>query len=51
MKILINDAVYIKKGFKLSAEKSLLDLDFIYRFLTEESYWGKGYPEINLKYL
>jgi GNAT superfamily N-acetyltransferase len=53
MKILINDAVYIKKGFKLSTEMSLLDLDFIYRFLTEESYWGKGLPrnkfEISIK--
>lgn len=42
MKTIINEAVYLKKGFKINTDKTLLDLDYIYNFLTQESYWAKG---------
>ena len=43
-KVLLNDAVYLDKGFLISTDKSLLNKDFIYNFLTNQSYWAKGIP-------
>lgn len=44
MKTIINEVVYLKKGFKVDTNKALLNLDFIYNFLTQDSYWGKALP-------
>jgi len=42
MLTLINDDAFLKKGFKISTDKSLLDMDMIFHYLSDESYWGKG---------
>ncbi len=38
----MNDEVFIKKGFFISTDNSLLDFDNVYRYLNEDSYWAKG---------
>ena len=40
----MNDESFIKKGFKISADKELLDREMICQYLSKESYWGKGIP-------
>ncbi len=47
--IQINDEVMLKKGFSISTDKSLLNLDTIHHFLCEESYWAKGIPVDKVK--
>jgi N-acetylglutamate synthase-like GNAT family acetyltransferase len=42
MKTFINNTAYLNKGYIISTDKSLIDLDYIFNFLTEESYWAKG---------
>ena len=42
MRTVINDDVFIKKGFTISTDKDLLDMDMIYHYLHDESYWSKG---------
>jgi len=44
MHTIINDAVFLKKGFQISTDKSLLDLNLIYNYLDKESYWAQGIP-------
>lgn len=43
-KVFLNDRVYVEKGFSISTDKNLLDLSFIYHFLTTQSYWAKNLP-------
>jgi len=42
MHTIINDETLIKKGYKISTDKDLLDLDVIHNYLCNESYWSKG---------
>ncbi len=49
MRIFINDETFIKKGFKISTDNNLLDIDLIYNYLDKESYWGQGIPLEKLK--
>ena len=42
MKTFVNDLVYLKRGFTISSDKSLLDIEFVFAFLSTESYWAKG---------
>ncbi|OAQ38076.1 GNAT family acetyltransferase [Pedobacter psychrophilus] len=49
MKTIINEAVYLRKGYKIDTDKSLLNLDYIYNFLTQKSYWAKGLPRKNFE--
>jgi len=42
MHTVINDERLIKKGYKISTDQDLLDLDVIYNYLSNESYWSKG---------
>jgi GNAT superfamily N-acetyltransferase len=42
MRTILNDEAFIKKGFSISTDKELLDIDMIYKYLSEESYWSKG---------
>ena len=46
---IMNDAVFLKKGFLISTDQSLLDFDMIYNYLSGESYWAKGVPVETLK--
>ena len=49
MHTIMNDDVFLKKGFLISTDKSLLDFDRIYQYLDGESYWAKGIPVERLK--
>ena len=42
MKTVINNDAFLKKGYTLSTDNSLLNFNAIYDFLTQESYWAKG---------
>ena len=45
----MNDHNFLKKGFIISTDKSLLDYNAIYKYLDEDSYWAKGIPIETLK--
>lgn len=49
MKIIMNDAAFEKKGFKISTDQDLLDFDMVYQFLDNDSYWAKGIPPQKLR--
>jgi GNAT superfamily N-acetyltransferase len=49
MHVIINDEVFLKKGFQISTDKSLLDFDVIFNYLDKESYWSQGIPVETLK--
>ncbi|WP_158828263.1 GNAT family N-acetyltransferase [Mucilaginibacter lacusdianchii] len=40
----MNDKAFLDKGFYISTNNQLLDLDTIYNFLINESYWSNGLP-------
>ncbi len=40
----MNDDAFISKGFLISTDQSLLDMDVIYNYLDRDSYWSKGIP-------
>jgi GNAT superfamily N-acetyltransferase len=42
MHTVINGEALIKKGYKISTDQNLLDLDMIHNYLSNESYWSKG---------
>jgi GNAT superfamily N-acetyltransferase len=42
MRTYINDDAFIKMGFSISTDRSLLDFDVIHNYLAKESYWAKG---------
>lgn len=41
-KVIMNDDAFLKKGFLISTDKTLLDMNLIHHFLDQLSYWGKG---------
>jgi len=43
-KIKLNDDFFLAKGFYISTDQSLLDIQFVHHFLDQESYWAKGIP-------
>ena len=38
----MNDDAFLKKGFKISTDKSLIDFEVVYKYLNGDSYWAKG---------
>ena len=38
----MNDESFAKKGFIISTDKDLLNLEMIFNYLSKESYWSKG---------
>ena len=44
MRVFMNDDVFLKKGFIISTDKSLLNFNIIYNYLNKDSYWAKGIP-------
>lgn len=42
--MIINDTVFLSRGFTISTDKNLLNLNYIYDFLTQQSYWAKNLP-------
>jgi len=45
----MNDDAFLKKGFHISTDRSLLDFEMIYQYLHDDSYWAKGIPVERLK--
>ena len=45
----MNDAAFAKKGFYISNDTTLLDVDMIYNYLDTQSYWAKGIPRDRLE--
>ena len=45
----MNDAVFLKKGFQISTDKTLLNFEMIYNYLANESYWAKQIPAEKLR--
>jgi len=45
----MNDDAFLKKGFKISTDKSLIDFEAVYNYLNGESYWAKGIPAEKLR--
>lgn len=50
MHVIINDDAFLRNGFRISTDKSLLDFDLIYNYLDNESYWAQGIPVATLKH-
>jgi GNAT superfamily N-acetyltransferase len=46
---IMNDEAFLKKGFQISTDQSLLDFQMIFNYLYNESYWAKGIPEDKLR--
>jgi len=42
MTVFMNDEAFVKKGFLISTDKALLDIDIIYNYLNDDSYWARG---------
>ncbi|MBS7563227.1 GNAT family N-acetyltransferase [Mucilaginibacter sp. Bleaf8] len=42
MKIIMNTDAFLKKGFEISTDNSKLDINLVYDFLINESYWATG---------
>ncbi|MDP9078748.1 MAG: GNAT family N-acetyltransferase [Bacteroidota bacterium] len=49
MFVIINDEAFLKNGFVISTDKSLLNIDLIYSYLDKESYWAQGIPGETVK--
>ncbi|ASU34642.1 GNAT family N-acetyltransferase [Mucilaginibacter xinganensis] len=47
--MIMNDSAFIKKGFHISTDKSLLNFEMIFKYLDQESYWAGGIPENTLR--
>ncbi len=41
-KVIMNDDAFLKKGFLVSTDNSMLDINLIHHFLGQLSYWGKN---------
>lgn len=42
MKTIMNEDAFEKKGFIISTDKSLIDFETVYNYLSKDSYWAKG---------
>lgn len=42
MRTIINDNNFLKKGYTISTDNDLLEVDMIFNYLSNESYWSKG---------
>ena len=49
MKVIMNDTAFENKGFQISTDQALLDLDTIYHYLDKQSYWAQGIAFEKLK--
>src|SRR6202790_2288532 len=49
MYVIMNEEFFLKKGFHISTDQSLLDFALIYKYLNEDSYWAKGIPAETLR--
>jgi GNAT superfamily N-acetyltransferase len=49
MKTVMNDEVFLEKGYTITNDKSLIDFDRVYHYLEYDSYWAKGVTADRLK--
>jgi GNAT superfamily N-acetyltransferase len=49
MQVIMNDDYFQNKGFLISTDRNLLDIEMIYKYLNEDSYWAQGIPLETLK--
>jgi GNAT superfamily N-acetyltransferase len=49
MKVIMNDQAFLDKGYIISTDKSLIDFDTVYYYLSQDSYWAKGLTADRLK--
>jgi len=49
MNTIMNDDAFAKKGFSISTDKSLIDFEMVYNYLSNDSYWAKNIPADRLK--
>jgi len=49
MHTIMNADHFVKKGFHISTDKSLLNFDLVYKYLSADSYWAIGIPAEKLK--
>ena len=49
MRVIMNDNYFQSKGFLISTDRNLLDIEMIYKYLNEDSYWAQGIPLETLK--
>lgn len=49
MHTIMNTDHFVKKGFHISTDKSLLNFDLVYKYLSADSYWAIGIPAEKLK--
>ncbi|HEY2580283.1 MAG TPA: GNAT family N-acetyltransferase [Mucilaginibacter sp.] len=45
----MNDNFFLKKGFLISTDQGLLDMEMIYKYLAQDSYWAKGISSERVK--
>jgi N-acetylglutamate synthase-like GNAT family acetyltransferase len=45
----MNDAVFLKMGYEITTDKSLIDFEVVYNYLNDDSYWAQGIPKEKLK--
>jgi len=49
MTTFMDDKPFIEKGFMISTDKKLLDIELIYSYLNNDSYWAQGIPRQRLE--
>src|ERR1700733_7772412 len=49
MRVFMNEDSFLKKGYTISTDKTLIDFSAVFKYLSEESYWAAGIPEERLK--
>jgi N-acetylglutamate synthase-like GNAT family acetyltransferase len=42
--VYMNDEAFISKGFSISTDNNLLDIDLVHNYLDKDSYWANGIP-------
>jgi GNAT superfamily N-acetyltransferase len=49
MNTIMNDDAFAKKGYNISTDKSLIDFETVYNYLSNDSYWAKDIPAKRLE--
>jgi len=48
-RIIMNDELFIKRGYVISTDNDLLDIEVVYKYLSDDSYWAKGITKDRLQ--
>ena len=44
MHSIMNDEYFLNKGYHISTDKSLINFDVVYTYLSKDSYWAQQLP-------